>query len=84
MSQTIQVITSALNEEECLPEFYSRITKLFNRHPQFNWKLLICDNGSTDSTWKIISELSKKDLKVRGIRMSRTFSLDSAFTLGLD
>jgi len=82
--QTIQVITSALNEEECLPEFYARIKSVFERHPQYAWSLLVCDNGSTDNTWSFIHRLSQDDPRVRGIRMSRTFSLDAAFTMGLD
>lgn len=52
--------------------------------PTYEWRLIICDNGSCDNTWKIITELSTKDNRVLGIRMSRTFTLDSAFTLGLD
>jgi len=53
-------------------------------HSEYNWRLIICDNGSIDRSWQIIRELSERDSRVLGIRMSRTFTLDSAFTLGLD
>jgi dolichol-phosphate mannosyltransferase len=42
------------------------------------------DNGSFDETWDIISEASKSDQRISGFRMSRNFSLDAAFTCGLD
>jgi hypothetical protein len=36
MSRTVQVVTSALNEEKCLPEFYERITEIFERNPKWS------------------------------------------------
>jgi len=84
MTKTIDILTSALNEEVCLPELYSRIKNVMVKHPDYKWRMLICDNGSTDSTWEIISGLAAQDNGVIGMRMSRTFSLDAALTLGMD
>ena len=83
-SRSLDIITSALNEEDCLPEFYARIEKVMNAHPDYEWRLIICDNGSDDSSWEIISNLASDTSRVLGIRMSRTFTLDSAFTMGID
>ena len=46
--------------------------------------MIFCDNGSSDSTWEIISNLAIESPRVLGVRMSRTFTLDSAFTMGID
>ena len=81
---SLDIITSALNEEECLVELYNRISIVMDTRPNYQWRFIICDNGSIDRTWEIIYGLSKNDSRVLGIRMSRTFTLDSAFTLGLD
>lgn len=81
---TLDIITSALNEEECLNEFVSRIFLVMAKHPAYKWRLIICDNGSADSTWKIITHLSAINENIIGVRMSRTFPLDAAFTMGLD
>lgn len=83
-SKSIDIVTSALNEELCLPEFFARITEVMSAHPEYNWKVIICDNGSSDSTWEIISNLAIESKRVLGVRMSRTFTLDSAFTMGID
>lgn len=83
-SRSLDIITSALNEEDCLPEFYTRIEKVMSAHPEYEWRLILCDNGSDDSSWKIISNLASDSSRVLGIRMSRTFTLDSAFTMGID
>jgi glycosyltransferase involved in cell wall biosynthesis len=81
---SLDIITSALNEEDCLSELYDRIVAVMTEHSAYEWRFIICDNGSIDRTWEIIRQLAKKDSRVTGVRMSRTFTLDSAFTLGLD
>lgn len=83
-ASTLDIITSALNEEDCLSEYVSRVSSVMKVHPSYSWRLIICDNGSVDKTWEMITELSKKNSHIIGVRMSRTFPLDSAFTMGLD
>lgn len=81
---SIDFISSAFNEEECLPEFFERISKVMSHENNYSYRILIIDNGSQDTTWEIISAESTRNSRVVGIRMSRNFSLDSAFTCGLD
>ncbi len=82
--KTVDVITSALNEEECLPELFSRLNKVSELEPKYTFRFIVIDNGSSDSTWKIISDAANLDPRYLGIRMSRNFALDAAFTCGLD
>jgi glycosyltransferase involved in cell wall biosynthesis len=80
----LDIVTSALNEEKCLPELYARINSVMQGLPNYTWKLTICDNGSTDNSWNVIQNLGISDPRVFGVRMSRTFPLDSAYTCGMD
>ena len=82
--KSIHVITSAFNEEVCIPELYRQLVNVFALESEYSWKLLMIDNGSTDNTWKIITDISNADGRVQGVRMSRNFSLDAAFTCGID
>lgn len=82
--KTLDIITSALNEEACLPEFFSRIRTTLQAHPEISWRVLICDNGSTDQTWEIILKENAEDSRVVGFKLSRNFELDSAFSCGID
>lgn len=84
METTLELITSAYNEEECLPELFKRIDRVMKGEPNYNYRIIIIDNGSHDATWEIIKSESDNNPKVIGIRMSRNFSLDSAFTCGID
>jgi glycosyltransferase involved in cell wall biosynthesis len=83
MPNSIEVISSALNEEEAILELYERLNQVFSQEINYTWKLVIFDNGSSDSTWSKILLLSELHQNVVGYRMSRTFSLDAAFTAGM-
>ena len=82
--KTLDVVTSGLNEEECLPELYRRVMLVLDKYPDIAWRLIICDNGSTDDSWKLITSLSQNDSRVVGLRLARTFSFDNGLTCGLD
>ena len=82
--KTLDIISSAYNEEECLPEFFFRIHKVMSAEPTYNYRILMMDNASSDSSWSIISKAAIDNDCVVGYRMSRNFSLDAAFTNGLD
>ena len=84
IKSSVDVITSAYNEEECIGELFRRLNLVFNQELDYIFRIIIVDNGSTDSTWEIISSACKNDPKIHGYRMSRNFSLDAAFTCGID
>jgi len=83
-SSTMDILTSAYNEEECVLELYRRLQETMSKHQNYQWRVIFCDNCSTDGTWELIQGLSAKYGNVLGVRMSRTFSLDAGFTMGLD
>lgn len=82
--KTIEVVTSAFNEEDCLEEFFERLHAVFSNEYQYEFGVIIFDNGSADRTWELIQAAHKKYPKVNGFRMSRNFSLDAALTAGID
>lgn len=81
---TLDIITSAYNEEECLPELFDRIEKVMSQEPGYEYRILVMDNGSWDKSWPIIQAAAERDSRIQGFRMSRNFVLDAAFTCGLD
>lgn len=84
VGKTIDIITSAYNEEECLPELFKRLREVANKESTYGFRFIVIDNGSTDSTWSLISQMQKEDSRFFGIKMARNFTLDAAFTCGLD
>jgi len=54
--KTIEIVTSAFNEEACLPELFTRLHAVFSNETAYRFHILVSDNGSTDRTWEIISD----------------------------
>jgi dolichol-phosphate mannosyltransferase len=82
--KSVDVITSAFNEELCLPELFVRLKRMSDLEKSYTFRFIIIDNGSTDKSWELVKEIQGLDKRFVGIKMSRNFSLDSAFTCGLD
>ena len=49
-----------------------------------NFEIVLVDDGSPDRSWDLIEELSKKDPRIRGIKLSRNFGQHYAITAGID
>jgi glycosyltransferase involved in cell wall biosynthesis len=81
---TVDVITSAYNEEDCLPELFSRLRQVFVSEKSYSFRIIVMDNNSSDATWTLIKKEASKFKDVNAFRMSRNFTLDAAFTCGLD
>ena len=84
MKKTLDIITSAYNEEECLPELFRRLDRVSQLESSYDFRFIVIDNGSQDGTWSLIRDMTISDSRYVGIRMSRNFALDAAFTCGLD
>ena len=77
----ISVVIPLLNEEESLRELHSWIVRVMNAG-DFSYEILFIDDGSTDNSWKIISELSEENPNVKGFRFQRNFGKSQALHLG--
>jgi glycosyltransferase involved in cell wall biosynthesis len=80
--KTLDIVTSAKNEESNIKALYERIVSTMSSH-DIRWRLIICDNVSSDDTWGIIQGLAKKDERVLGVKMSRDFGFEGSIAGGL-
>jgi len=78
----ISVVIPLLNEEESLNELHDWIVKVMQSN-HFSYEILFIDDGSTDSSWKIIEELSQKNSNVKGLKFhinyGKSQALNAAF-----
>lgn len=77
----ISVVVPLLNEEESLPELCAWIKKVCTEK-KFKYEILLIDDGSTDTSWKVINELRGKDEHVRGIKFRRNYGKSAALNVG--
>jgi glycosyltransferase involved in cell wall biosynthesis len=50
----------------------------------FSYEIIFIDDGSTDDSWKIITELSVKNDNIKGIRFLKNFGKSQALHAGFD
>lgn len=81
--KSIAVVAPVFNEQECIVKFIHEVTKIFDAMPDYNWRLILVENGSTDRSWDLIMEERKHRQDVDVIRLSRNFGMDGGLTAGL-
>ena len=84
MSKLISVCIPTYNEEKNVVEAVVSIEKLFvEQLPQYDLELIITDNASVDSTWKLIKELAESRQHLKAFRFSRNFGYQNSIFAGL-
>lgn len=77
----ISVIIPLYNEEESLPELYSWIARVMKDNG-YSYEVIFVNDGSTDNSWKVIEELSRKSDEVKGIKFRRNYGKSPALYCG--
>lgn len=77
------IIAPFFNEEFALTEFYKRINSVFSGLGE-TFEIIFIDDGSIDSSLKIVRSLSKKDPRIKVISLSRNFGHQIAITVGIN
>jgi len=73
----ISVVIPLLNEEESLPELTAWIDRVMTEH-RLSYEIIMVDDGSTDTSWKVIQKLSQEYAAVKGIRFQRNYGKSAA------
>ena len=79
----ISVVIPLLNEKESLKELYDWIAKVMQSN-HFSYEIIFIDDGSTDGSWDVISNLSQQDDNVKGIRFLKNFGKSQALHAGFE
>jgi len=77
----LSIVIPLYNEEKSLIELNSSILNVVNGM-NINYEIVYVDDGSNDSSWKQIKELSTKYNFVKGLRLSRNFGKSQALSAG--
>lgn len=77
----ITVVIPLYNEEESLPELYAWIERVMKEN-KFTYEVIFINDGSTDGSWNVITELSEKHESVKGIKFRRNYGKSPALYCG--
>jgi dolichol-phosphate mannosyltransferase len=80
----ISIIIPAYNEEECVDELARRLKKVCESESEYDFQIVIVENGSVDSTWVKLKKIADTDARFTIIQLSRNFRMDGGLTAGLE
>ncbi len=81
MQPDISIVIPLFNEEESLPELVEWIERVCKEN-KYSHEVIMIDDGSTDNSWNVVKELSKKHSAIRGIRFQRNYGKSPALYMG--
>ena len=79
----ISVVVPLYNEEESLPELQAWIERVMNENG-FSYEIIFVNDGSTDNSWNVIEDLSKKHDNIKGIKFRRNYGKSPALFCGFE
>ena len=77
----LSIVIPLLNEEESLTELYNWIVSVMQSN-SYSYEIIFIDDGSSDGSWKTISNLSVLDTNVKGIKFNRNYGKSQALHAG--
>jgi dolichol-phosphate mannosyltransferase len=77
----ITAVIPVYNERESLQSLHAEIVETAEAHG-LDMEVIFVDDGSTDGSWTAIAEMTRKDVRVRGIRLRRNFGKAAALSAG--
>ncbi len=83
MKKLISVVIPAYNEEEVVDELANRLKKIMKENNNYDFEIIIVENGSWDSTFEKLINIHKEDSRFKIVQLSRNFGCDGGITAGL-
>ena len=77
----ISVVIPLYNEDESLPELYDWIERVMAANG-FSFEVIFVNDGSTDRSWEVITELANRSEHVKGIKFRRNYGKSPALYCG--
>ena len=84
MKKKVSILVPCYNEQQSLPLLYEQIKELMDNTSQYDWELILVDDGSKDTTLAVCKSLRAADDRVCYIALSRNFGKEKAMLAGFD
>ncbi len=77
----VSIVIPVFEEEESLPELFAWIERVV-KESNLSYEAIMIDDGSTDSSWKVIENLSRQNPHLKGIKFQRNYGKSAALNEG--
>ena len=79
----ISIIVPIFNEEESLGELCNWINDVMKEN-NFTYEIILLDDGSSDSSWDRIRQISQENTAVQGIKLRRNYGKTAVLQTGFE
>ena len=84
LQHKVTVVVPCFNEESSLPILYERLKKLMDDNAEYQWEVIMINDGSYDNTLEVLRQLHQQDKRICYISLSRNFGKENAMLAGID
>ncbi|MDO4187302.1 MAG: glycosyltransferase family 2 protein [Bacteroidales bacterium] len=84
MKKKVTILIPCYNEEASLPALRIALVSMMEQNAEYDWEVLMINDGSKDHTLSIIKDFRKTDLRFAYIDLSRNFGKEAAMLAGFD
>jgi len=77
------IVVPFYNEQENIPDLYMKLTDVMDSIGE-PYEMVFVDDGSNDSSYKVLSEIYEHDRRVNVVRLRRNFGQTPALKAGFD
>jgi glycosyltransferase involved in cell wall biosynthesis len=78
----LSVVVPVHNEADVLSRFIDRLVPVLES-VEGGWEVVFVEDSSTDGTWQMVRDAADRDMRIRGLRLSRSFGHQGALTAGM-
>jgi len=80
---TISIAIPAYNEEANLPDLVDRLSAVFESLPEYEFEVVICENGSTDGSERFLRQVASQDSRFTIVQLIRNFHMEGGMIAAL-
>lgn len=81
--KNVSIVIPCYNEEEAIPIIYHAIATEMSALLEYDYEILLVNDGSKDGTLQVMKELAEQDVHVKYFSFSRNFGKEAAIYAGL-
>jgi glycosyltransferase involved in cell wall biosynthesis len=80
----VTILIPCYNEEASLPALYEALRQLMDEQKDYEWEVLMVNDGSRDHTIEVVRQFRQKDKRICYVDLSRNFGKENAMLAGFD
>lgn len=82
--KSVSIVIPVYNEEAVIDELGKELRELMQRNSEYDFEVVLVENGSQDESLNKMLSLRKKDSRFKILRLSRNFMADGGVAAGLN